>query len=196
MQLHQKTIIFVAGPNGAGKTSSAYSILPNFFQTNEFVNADEIARGLSPLNQSSVAIQAGKIMIQRIDTLMQQEKSFGIETTLSGKRYEKLIGKAKSKGYQIGMIFLYLSSIELAKKRVQERVRGGGHHIPNNVIDRRYKRGLNNLIQVYLPLLNWAYIFDNSSQDESQGPIPVYFQNGDQIVYNERCWKEIHEQVQ
>lgn len=188
-----KKLIFVAGPNGAGKTTSAFSLLPDFFKTNEFVNADEIAKGLSPLNAESVAIQSGKIMLSRVRELLRLNKSFGLETTLSGRTYTALIKNARSKGYEVGLIFLYLDSVSLAQRRVAYRVSQGGHNIPLGVIERRYHGGLQNLINLYLDLTDWAYIFDNSVQNE-KGPNPILYKHGESFLAHNKIWESINEQ--
>jgi len=157
-------IFIIGGCNGAGKTTAAYNLLPGVFKTIEFVNADEIARGLSPLNVEGVAFQAGRIMIERIEQLIAGNKSFSFETTLSGLSYLKLIKIAKEKGYEVTLFFVYLSSIELAKKRVLLRVSRGGHNIPENVIERRYDKGLRNFLK-YASLADDWYIFDNSGSE-------------------------------
>lgn len=126
------TIYILAGPNGAGKTTAAFNLLPNVFQTVEFVNADEIARGLSPFNVESVAFQAGRIMLERLEQLIKEWKSFAFETTLSGLFYIKFIQMAKLAGFKITFFFVWLDSVELAKNRVASRVRKGGHSIPAN----------------------------------------------------------------
>ena len=189
-----KQIIFIAGPNGSGKTTGAFILLPDFFKTNEFINADEIARGLSPLNPDSVPFESGKIMIQRIRELSKKGRSFGIETTLSGRSYESFISKVQSQNYKVGIIFLYLNSISLAKKRVAHRAAQGGHDIPIQTIKRRYIRGIKNLINIYLPLSDWTYIFDNSIQKESQS---IYFKinNTRQSIIDQHLWREINEQA-
>ena len=135
-------IFIIAGCNGAGKTTAAYSLLPETFKTIEFVNADEIARGLSPLNVEGAAFQAGRIMLSRITQLIDENKSFAFETTLSGVTYIKFLKEAKLKGYGITFFFVYLNNTELAKSRVALRVSKGGHNIPKDVIERRYAKGL------------------------------------------------------
>ena len=131
-----KNIYIIAGPNGAGKTTVSYTILPEIFNCDEFVNADEIAKGLSPFNPDAIAIKSGRMMLQRINDLLANNKSFALETTLATKSYTSLIRKAKSKGYTITLLFLSLDSIELAINRVSIRVKEGGHHIPTDVIKR------------------------------------------------------------
>ena len=137
-------IFIIAGCNGAGKTTAAYNLLPEVFKTVEFVNADEIARGLSPFNPTGVAFQAGRIMLERLEQLIGENKSFSFETTLSGLTYLDFIRKAKEKGYGITLFFVFLNSVKLAKERVAIRVSKGGHSIPDEVIERRYHKGLLN----------------------------------------------------
>lgn len=122
-----------AGPNGAGKTTAAYTLLPEILEVFEFVNADEIARGLSPFNVESVAFEAGRIMLQRIDFLIAKGIDFAFETTLSTRSYVQTIRRAKEAGYEITLFFVYLSSPEMAVNRVAKRVSMGGHNIPQDV---------------------------------------------------------------
>jgi predicted ABC-type ATPase len=127
------------------------------------VNADEIAKDLSPSHPESVAFEAGRIMLNRIDVLMEREESFSFETTLAAKSYHLLIKKAKEKGFKVILLFFWLRSIELAKARVATRVKEGGHNIPPDVIERRYKSGITNLFRLYLPLVDEWIVYDNSS---------------------------------
>lgn len=157
-------IYVIAGCNGSGKTTAAYNLLPNVFKTVEFVNADEIARGLSPLNVEGVSFQAARIMIERIEHLIDRKKSFSFETTLSGLSYLKFIINAKLKGYNITFFFLYLNSVEMAKERVKLRVSKGGHNIPEDVIERRYNKGLNNFSKYAAMADDW-YLLDNSTNE-------------------------------
>lgn len=154
-------IYIIAGCNGAGKTTAAYNLLPEVFKTVEFVNADEIARGLSPFNPSGVAFQAGRIMLERLEQLIENFQSFSFETTLSGLAYINLIRKAKEKGYGVTFFFVYLNSVNLAKGRVAIRVSKGGHTIPEDVIERRYHKGLRNFTLYAAEADDW-YIYDNS----------------------------------
>ncbi|MFN8345050.1 MAG: zeta toxin family protein [Spirosomataceae bacterium] len=128
----------IAGPNGAGKTTASTIILPEVLHCYEFVNADAIAAALSPFRPESVALEAGRLMLQRIDHLLSQNVDFAIETTLATKSYILLTKKAQAKGYEVILIFFWLNSIELAKARVKHRVEQGGHSIPEETIERRY----------------------------------------------------------
>ena len=157
-------IFIIAGCNGAGKTTAAYNLLPGVFKTVEFVNADEIAKGLSPLNAEAVAFQAGRIMIERIESLIESQKSFSFETTLSGLSFQQIIKHAKQKGFGITFFFIFLDSIELAKSRVALRVSKGGHNIPADVITRRYTKGLKNFSKYALLADAW-YLYDNSATE-------------------------------
>ena len=138
-------LYIIAGPDGAGKTTASYTLLPEVFGINQFVNADEIAKGLSPFSPELVALESGRIMLARIKTLIKEKQSFGFETTLTTLTYKNYIREAKDAGYTVKLIFLWLNSPELAKERVKKRVTEGGHNIPDNVIERRYVKGIKNL---------------------------------------------------
>jgi len=163
MQEYSKNLFIIAGCNGAGKTTASFALLPDKLSCREYVNADEIAKGLSPFQVEKVAIEAGRIMLNRIQTLLHNQESFAIETTLSTKSYKTMMIKAQEQGYQITLVFFWLNSVELAKERVKKRVLEGGHHIPEEVIERRYLRGIQNLFNIYLPISDKVYIFDNSN---------------------------------
>lgn len=160
--MDKKRFYIIAGCNGAGKTTASFTLLPEMLDCREFVNADEIARGLSPFNPDNVAVQAGKIMLNRINELLEYDATFALETTLSSKTYKEKIIEAKRKGFRTTLLFFWLESISLAKERVRTRVIEGGHNIEPDVIERRYIRGVKNLFEVYLPIVDGALIFDNS----------------------------------
>lgn len=155
-------LFIIAGPNGAGKTTASFTLLPQMLDCREYVNADEIARGLSPFNPESVAFEAGRIMLGRMDQLIQSGQNFAFETTLSTRSYTKLIGRCKLKGYEINLIFLWLNSADLALERVRIRVTKGGHNIPEEVIRRRYKKGLLNFVNLFMPVCDNWLVADNS----------------------------------
>jgi predicted ABC-type ATPase len=158
----EKNLYIIAGCNGAGKTTVSFTILPEIINCKEFVNADEIAKGLSPFQPENVALEAGRIMLERINYLIAANRSFGFETTLATKSYAAKIRDAKEKGYTVTLLFFWLQNYDLAIERVKVRVKEGGHDIPEDVIKRRYIRGVENLFKIYLPIVDGALIFDNS----------------------------------
>lgn len=160
--MSEKNLYIIAGCNGAGKTTASFTILPEIINCKEFVNADEIAKGLSPFQPEKVAFESGRIMLNRIEELLKESKSFAFETTLSTKSYKNKIIKAKENGYNVTLLFFWLQNAELAKERVRIRVSEGGHNIEPDVIERRYKNGIKNLFKIYLPIIDGALIFDNS----------------------------------
>lgn len=157
-----KQLYIISGCNGAGKTTASYTVLPDILQCKEFVNADEIARGLSPFNPESMAIEAGRLMLRRIDELLNEQKSFSIETTLATKSYMRLVHRAQEQGYKVSLIYFWLSSPDLAIERVAQRVRNGGHNIPKEVVVRRYQAGIDNFFNIYMPCVDYWLLADNS----------------------------------
>ena len=162
-----KHLYIISGPNGAGKTTASYTVLPKILQCKEFVNADEIARGLSPFNPGSVAIEAGRLMLKRISELLQRNESFSIETTLSTRSYFRLVEKAHSQGYDVTLLYFWLKSPQQAIERVTERVSKGGHDIPKDIIVRRYWEGLDNLFKIYMPIVDTWILVNNSETPRS-----------------------------
>lgn len=160
--MKEKNLYIIAGCNGAGKTTASFTILPEILDCKEFVNADEIARGLSPFQPEKVSFEAGRIMLKRIDELFSENENFAFETTLATKSYKEKILKAQENGYFVTLLFFWLINTELAKERVKTRVLEGGHHIPDDIIERRYYNGILNLFYIYLPIVDQLLIFDNS----------------------------------
>lgn len=156
-------IYIIAGCNGAGKTTASFTILPQILQCDEFVNADEIARGLSPFHPERVSIEAGRLMLQRVSDLLKAKATFALETTLSTRSYVSLIKKARKAGYQVELIFFWLSSPEVAIQRVAKRVMEGGHNIPEEVIRRRYDAGIKNLFNIYGHVVDRWLLIDNNT---------------------------------
>ena len=156
-----RILYIIAGCNGAGKTTASYSVLPELLDCKEFVNADEIAKGLSPFNPESVAIEAGKLMLQRIELLLSQNKTFAIETTLATRSYATLVERVRHTGYRVVLLFFWLASPEMAIERVAKRVREGGHNIPTDTIIRRYWLGLENFFNIFAPIVDSWMFFDN-----------------------------------
>jgi predicted ABC-type ATPase len=159
-----KNLYIIAGCNGAGKTTASFTILPEILNCKEFVNADEIAKGLSPFQPEKVSFEAGRIMLNRINELLRDNVSFGFETTLSTKSYKNKVVEGKKNGYKTTLLFFWLQNVELAKERVKTRVIEGGHNIEVDVIERRYIKGIVNLFEIYLPIVDEVLIFDNSNQ--------------------------------
>jgi predicted ABC-type ATPase len=158
----KKDLYIIAGCNGAGKTTASFTILPEILNCKEFVNADEIAKGLSPFQPEKVSIEAGRIMLERINDLLNSQENFAFETTLATKSYRSKIFLAREKGYNVTLLFFWLRNADLAIERVRTRVIEGGHHIETEVIRRRYKNGIKNLFEIYLPIVDEIMIFDNS----------------------------------
>jgi len=158
-------LYIIAGCNGAGKTTASYTVLPEILHCKEFVNADNIAAGISPFNPDKAAIDAGRIMLDRIRDLMNQKESFAFETTLASKSFVSLIKQAKNQGFKVTLIYFWLDSVETAKWRVKERVKNGGHDIPSETIIRRYKRGIVNFFILYKSICDYWLFVDNSLND-------------------------------
>lgn len=160
--MSEKNLYIIAGCNGAGKTTASFTILPEILDCKEFVNADEIAKGLSPFQPEKVSFEAGRIMLRRIEELLNSGENFAFETTLSTRTYKDLVLEARAKGYNVSVLFFWLRDVSLAKERVKTRVKEGGHNIPEDIIERRYERGIVNLFDLFLPIIEEGMIFDNS----------------------------------
>jgi len=158
----KKNLYIIAGCNGAGKTTASFTILPKMLGCKEFVNADEIAKGLSPFQPEKISIEAGRIMIKRINELLQKNENFAFETKLATKSYKSKVKYAQYKNYTVTLLFFWLQNIELAVERVKIRVAEGGHNIEKAIIKRRFVSGIKNLFEIYLPIVDEALIFDNS----------------------------------
>ena len=156
-------LFIISGCNGAGKTTASYTILPEMLDCKEFVNADEIARGISPFKPESVAIQAGKIMLERIKNLISDGTDFALETTLATRTHANVIKYAQENGYKVTLVFFWLNLPSLAIERVKMRVASGGHNIEEKIIRRRYDIGIKNLFSLYIPLCEYWMIINNST---------------------------------
>ncbi len=164
MHMNKKQIVIIAGPNGAGKTTFVENFLPDLFDVPLFINADKIAGGLAPFSPESEAIQAGKLMLQQINKYITEGQSFTFETTLSGKSYLRKIPDWQRAGYAVILIFLSLMDVQTALQRVAFRVSQGGHNIPEDVIKRRFSKGLANL-PAYKELVDEWFVYDNTGND-------------------------------
>ena len=184
-----KQLYIIAGCNGAGKTTASFTILPEILGCKEFINADEIAKGLSPFQPESVAMQAGRIMLARMDELLQKGETFAFETTLATKSYKQKIEWAQANGYEVTLLFFWLDSPNMAKERVAQRVAEGGHSIPTETIERRYHNGIANLFAIYMDMVDICYIFDNSEGERT--PIAKKYKGEKEIIYNTDLYNQM-----
>ena len=187
-------LFIISGCNGAGKTTASFTILPELLHIKEFVNADEIARGISPFQPEKVSIEAGKIMLRRIQDLLSRNEDFAFETTLSTRSFVALIKQAKQLAYTINLIYYWLDSVELAVERVKTRVAEGGHNIPPDIITRRYYAGLNNFINLYKNKADYWMLIDNSKTEPeliAEGQESELYQ-----VHNFNKWSVINKLVE
>jgi predicted ABC-type ATPase len=185
-------VVVLAGPNGSGKTTAAPLILRDRLHVSEFVNADTIARGLSEFNVESVAFDAGRIMLKRLDQLAEHRADFAFETTLASRTFAPFLRKLLDSGYQAHLAFLWVPAPELNILRVADRVRRGGHFVKEEDIRRRYVRGISNFFNIYRPLpISWEFF-------DSRGNAPVSVASGFSMQANEitdpSLWKEIEGQ--
>lgn len=154
----------IAGPNGAGKTTFAMRYLPSIVACRSFINADMIAQGLSPLDTQAVQVEAGKMLLRRIDEMIARKADFAFETTLSGRGYARLFRRMRDRGYGINLFYLWIPSADFSARRVASRVANGGHDIPADAIGRRYMKSVRNLFDLYMPLADRTLLFDNSGE--------------------------------
>jgi len=185
-------LYIIAGPNGAGKTTFAREFLLDAVRCKEFINADSIAQGLSPFAPDDVAIQAGRLMLEQIEKFADRGIDFAFETTLSGRSYYPRLCRFKENGYSIHLYFLWLPEVKFSLKRVAERVKHGGHNIPSDVIQRRFKMGISNLFRLYDPALDfWSLI--NNSVDPPQ--TIALKKKGEIIIYDKELFDEIKKET-
>jgi predicted ABC-type ATPase len=187
----EREILILGGINGAGKTTAAKILQPDFFERHEFLNADEIARRISPENVEAAAFSAGRLLLKRMRELVQLETSFGLETTCSGKSYLRQLEECRARGWRIILLYFWLDSAEAAIDRVARRVLNGGHGIPEDVIRRRYSASIRNMRDFYLPLADEAEIYDNSDN----GRILIAEVRARQIlvIHDRKRWSRIAE---
>ena len=160
-------VVIFAGPNGAGKSTHADAILAAL-GIETFVNADFIARGLSGRNTDAVAFEAGRIMIKRVRQLAAAKADFAFESTLSSRTFAPFLRQLKQQGYSVAIYYFALTTAQLAVRRVKLRVSMGGHHVPTDVIRRRFSRSLHNFFELYAPLADEWTMFDNSSPPQAR----------------------------
>ena len=187
------SLYIIAGCNGAGKTTASFTILPDILGCKEFVNADAIAYGISPFNVEGVAIEAGRIMLRRIEELLVEGSDFAIETTLATRSYVSLVHRAQAIGYTVKVVYIWLASPSMALQRVAERVSKGGHNIPEDVVERRYYRGIRNFFSLFMSICD-AWVLADNTYDKLN--IVAHGQkNMENIIENIDIWKVIKNQM-
>jgi predicted ABC-type ATPase len=159
----QPTVAILAGINGAGKTTASLRILRDALQIPAFVNADAIARGLNAFDVESEAAKAARIMLDHLHELADKRRSFAFETTLSARTYAPWLADLRQSGYAVHLFYYWLRSPDLAIIRVADRVRAGGHHVPDDTIRRRYSRSVRNFLELYPPVVTTWHVYDNSN---------------------------------
>lgn len=186
-------VVVLAGPNGAGKTTTSRAVLQGALDVQEFVNADTIAVGLSAFNPEAAAMAAGRIMLARLQALAEQRASFAFETTLASRSFAPWLQQRRAEGYRFHLIFLSLPSPELAIARVRERVQRGGHHVPEEVVRRRYAGGLRNFFTLYRPIADSWQLYDNT--DRQHRRLVAEREVGDQIetIHDQASWNHLLE---
>jgi predicted ABC-type ATPase len=183
-------IYIIAGCNGAGKTTASFTILPEILNCKEFINADEIARGLSPFQPETVSFQTGRIMLLRINELTNYKSDFAIETTLTTLSYKNTIHKAREKGYTITLLFFWLNNVGLAIERVKNRVSEGGHYVPDDIVIKRYQKGIVTLTKVFIDICDRWVVVDNSTNHDQL--IAEGCSNQTIKLHDENKWEQIN----
>jgi predicted ABC-type ATPase len=163
--MKNRNVYIIAGPNGAGKTSFAVKFLPAYAKCSNFINADLIAVGLSPFSPRTVALKAGKLVLEQIHQFAGKGIDFAFETTLSGKLYVNLLKSLKAKGYRIHLFFLWIPNSGLAISRIKNRVAEGGHDVPAEDVIRRFNRSIANFFRLYQPLSDSWLLFNNAESN-------------------------------
>jgi len=182
-------VIIIAGPNGAGKSTLAPALLRDTLGILEYVNADTIAEGLSAFAPEDASFDAGRVMLGRLHELASENRDFAFETTLASRFYAGWLKDLREKGYRASLIFLWLDTVDLAIERVRERVRMGGHDIPEETLRRRYDRGLKNLFELYMPVVNAWSVRDTSFAQSKE--IARYTEEYGEIILDEARWQTI-----
>jgi len=182
-------VVIIAGPNGAGKSTLAPALLRDTLHIFEYVNADTIAQGLSAFAPEDASFEAGRVMLGRLRNLAADGKDFSFETTLASRFYSSWLKELQKQGYRVSLIFLWLDNVELAIERVKERVRLDGHNIPDDTIRRRYDRGLKNLFELYLPVVDSWSVRDTSFARSVE--IARYTEAAGELIFEVEQWKKI-----
>lgn len=186
-------VFVIAGPNGAGKSTAAPALLRDLLEVAEYVNADLIAQGLSAFDTQSVAFQAGRVMLERLHQLAARRRHFAFETTLATRGYLPWLRGLQADGYAFDLAFLWLPSPDMAVARVAERVRSGGHDVPEEIIRRRYGRGLDNFFRLYRPQADRWWLLDNASAGGGQRLIATGERDAPDEVVRPNVWNPLLE---
>jgi predicted ABC-type ATPase len=188
-------VVVIAGPNGSGKSTTAPKLLRDTLKVEEFINADVIASGLSAFAPDRAAFPAGRIMLRRMKELAEQRENFALESTLSSRSLAPWLIRLQTNGYVVHLIFLWLVDANLAVKRVAERVKTGGHGIPEEIVRRRYTRSIGNFFNIYRPIADSWLMLDNSLQDS---PKPVAWRNvgGPVQITRSGPWNKLREEYE
>jgi predicted ABC-type ATPase len=184
------SLVVIGGPNGAGKSTTAPRLLVGALRVTEFVNADLIAQGLSGFHPDRAAIEAGRVMLRRLHELAKQRADFAFETTMASRTFVPWLARLRGQGYAVHLVFLWLPTVEMAIARVAERVRVGGHAVPEDTIRRRFRTGLRNFLELYRPMAASWRLYDNA---ELSRPRLIVSQtnNGDVIISDPITWTSI-----
>ncbi len=192
MREHAPNVVVVAGPNGSGKSTAAPALLRDYLGVTEFVNADTIAQGLSAFAAENVAMQAGRLMLDRLKVLAALRSDFAFETTLASRSFAPWLQRLRAGGYRAHLLYLWLPSPEMAAARVASRVEQGGHNVPDEVVVRRYYAGLRNFFHLYMPIVDAWLLFDNSPREGYE--LVARGRKGAKIVVADGAtWKSIEE---
>ena len=186
------SVVVLAGPNGAGKSTVAPALLHDAFGIGEFVNADVIARGLSAFDPDRAAITAGRVMLTRLRELAGQRADFAFETTLASRSFAPWLRDLRVSGYDLHLFFLWLSSADLAIARVADRVRMGGHFVPDDVVRRRYSAGIRNFFSLYRPLATTWALYNTSGLESVR--VAEGLSSETIGVYDKDIWDTIRKQ--
>ena len=171
-------LYIISGCNGSGKTTASYTLLPDLLDCREFVNSDEFAKSFSPFDPGAASVTASRYMLMKINYLLERRSDFAVETTLATRSLLKIVQEARGLGYETAILYLWLSSPEMAIARVRDRVASGGHNIPEAVVRRRYVMGLQYLFDAYIPVMDRWVLADNSKP-----PFQVVAEGSQGMVY-------------
>jgi predicted ABC-type ATPase len=192
---HSPSVVIVGGPNGAGKSTCAPLLVRDTLGVTEWVNADAIAQGLSAFHPASVALEAGRLMLERLHDLAGRRADSAFETTLAGRTYARFLRDLSTAGYKTHLVFLWLESPEVAVERVRLRVQRGGHSVPESDIRRRYQLGIRNLQLIYIPIVDSWAVFNNSESSEPK--LVAYGKRAESPrVVNEMSWNQLRTHVE